>query len=97
LKERRQYERKDLSMEVVVILPDGESMTLRTGNTSDGGALIMGDGRALPDVGTEIGITVRNPIAGKKAPVHKARVVRKTDEGIGIELLIPGSVSPPKE
>lgn len=84
-------------MEVVVILPDGESMVLRTGNTSDGGALIAGDGRPLPDVGTEIGITVRNPIAGKKAPIHKARVVRKTDEGISIELLIPSSISPPKE
>ena len=84
-------------MEVVVIPAEGEPMILRTGNTSDGGALIIGDGKALPDVGTEIGITVRNPIAGKKAPIHKARVIRKTEDGIGIELLIPSSVTPPKE
>ena len=84
-------------MEVVVIPPDGEPMILRTGNTSDGGALIMGDAKTLPDVGTEIGITVRNPIAGKQAPIHKARVIRKTDEGIGIELLIPSPITPPEE
>ncbi|GMR17793.1 MAG: hypothetical protein BMS9Abin33_0187 [Gammaproteobacteria bacterium] len=97
MKERRQYERKNLSMEVVIILPSGESMILRTGNTSDGGALIVGDEKALPDIGTEIGITVRNPIAGKKAPIHKARVIRKTNEGIGIKLLISGAITPPKE
>lgn len=95
--ERRKHVRTNISMEVVVILPDGEQLFLRTADTSDGGALLLSDGKSMPEVGTEIGITVRNAIAGKKAPIHKARVVRETADGIGIQLIIPGSMKPPPD
>ncbi|MDH5648859.1 MAG: PilZ domain-containing protein [Gammaproteobacteria bacterium] len=95
-RERRKYPRSDVSMEVVIILPDETNLIVHTGNTSDGGALLLGDENELPEVGTEIGITVRSPIAGRKAPVHPARVVRKTRDGIGIQLLIPGTLNQTK-
>jgi len=57
-----------------------------TQNVSDGGTALTCDASPLPPVGDTINVRVVNP-GGGQVPTLEARVVRHTDDGLGLEFL----------
>ena len=85
--ESRRFERQDISIEVVVRMKGCAPMTITTGNISVGGVFLQSDGRDMPKLGEEIGVTLPEFI-GSHNPVSMRAVVRHSSaEGVSIEFL----------
>jgi len=82
-KERRRHERKEVERKAVVTL-DGHETTVLTGDLSTGGAFLKRGSEPLPREGAEIYVDIQTDIPGEDAMVARARVVRVTEDGIGI-------------
>ncbi|KPK12379.1 MAG: hypothetical protein AMJ68_02535 [Acidithiobacillales bacterium SG8_45] len=82
-KERRQYERKEVERKAIVSL-DGHETTVLTGDISQGGAFLKRGSEPLPSEGAEIYVDIQTDVPGEEPMVARARVVRVTEEGIGI-------------
>ncbi|MDH5649238.1 MAG: PilZ domain-containing protein [Gammaproteobacteria bacterium] len=89
MKEKRRYFRKGVSIEVVVRFPGGSPITLQTGDISEGGVFLLARGHQMPKVGTDFEMSLPELIGGDRPLTVSARVVRKTEEGIGVEFLLP--------
>ena len=87
--ELRKHPRRELSIEVLFTVPGDEPMTLTTGNASDGGIFLYSGGRQMPEIGTEVYITLSEFIASDIPLVMRACIVHKSDAGVGIEFLGP--------
>lgn len=85
----RKHPRRELSIEVLFTVPGDEPLTLKTGNASDGGIFLLSEGRQLPEIGTEVYITLSEFIANDIPLVMRARIAHKDKTGIGIEFLGP--------
>lgn len=85
--EQRKHERKEVSIEVIIVMKGRTPMTLKTGNLSEGGVFILSGGRDMPKVGEELSITLPE-FMGENQPVAMRAVVRhRNNDGIGIEFL----------
>jgi hypothetical protein len=82
-KERRQYERKEVERKAIVSL-DGHETTVMTGDISQGGAFLKRGSEPLPSEGADIYVEIQTDIPGEDPMIARARVVRVTEEGIGI-------------
>lgn len=83
---KREHIRTKLRAEVKLSHPDVGDLDLHTGDISDGGAFIVGEGGALPSVGEVVLVQVQG-VGGGDAPKVKMRVVRTDTDGIGLEFV----------
>lgn len=68
---------------------DGRSATFCTRNMSTTGLFLEKGEHELPEMGSIIQIKVAAELGMQDAPLVKAEVTRKTEEGIGIMFLTP--------
>lgn len=78
-----------ICLKVEVTYDDGRSATFCTKNMSNTGLFLEKGDNELPEVGTIIHVKVSAELGMQDAPLVKAEVTRKIDEGIGIMFLIP--------
>jgi hypothetical protein len=74
-------------MDVEVQIEGAEVMVLETIDISNGGAFIKAEPHQCPAIGTELSLTVKGQLAGEAPPTVRARVVRISAGGIGVEFL----------
>jgi hypothetical protein len=87
---QRQYPRHEISIDVIVVFPDSEPITMKTGNVSEGGIFLLADGKTrLPTVGTEFVATLSEFLNSTDPMALRARVAHRNDQGIGVEFLGP--------
>lgn len=91
--DKRQHSRLPVELTVEVSCPGRDAMVLRTRDISDSGVFLQKGEAELPAVGTELRLKVTVSLSGDDPPVVKARVVRATDDGIGISF--EGGDDPP--
>jgi len=84
---RRTDNRLDICLKVEATFEDGSQGTFCTKNMSTTGLFLEKGENDLPEVGSIIHIKVAAELGMTDAPLVKARVTRKTDEGIGIMFL----------
>jgi hypothetical protein len=86
--EQRRHLRIGLVVEIELTLPDGNVVTVRTKNISDGGLFLVLDDITLPPVGTEVQVRLKNQLGdGEEPPINRARVVRHDPDGIGLAFI----------
>lgn len=67
--------------------PSIGEVIVHTGDISDGGVFIYGEGMQLPPLGSQVKVQVQDlPV---DAPELDARVVRMGAEGVGLEFILP--------
>jgi hypothetical protein len=87
--EARRNNRVDASMNVIVAIPNEPLMTLKTGNMTEDGVFLISRNRNLPDVGTEVILTLEEFLQSTEPTAIVGRVIHKNDHGMGVELLGP--------
>ncbi|MDH5784039.1 MAG: PilZ domain-containing protein [Chromatiales bacterium] len=85
--DKRSFARIPLPVDVEVRVDGTELMVLETLDISNGGAFIKASAEQCPPVGTEILLRVKGSLGGEEPPVVRARVVRITPDGIGVQFL----------
>ncbi|MFV1997821.1 MAG: hypothetical protein ACC641_07390 [Acidiferrobacterales bacterium] len=85
----RSLSRRETSLDVLVAVPDMPMMTLRTGNMTESGVYLLAGKRQLPEIGTEVILTLEEFLLSSEPAAMRARVVHKTSRGMGVELLGP--------
>jgi hypothetical protein len=85
-RERRRHERVEVSRTAVVSV-DGHETTVETRDLSNGGAFLKRGSAALPTEGTELYVDIHPDDPNEEPMIARARVVRVTEEGIGIVFL----------
>jgi len=89
MKEMRADTRVDASVNVLVAVPNQPPMTMKTGNMTGNGVFLISRNQQLPEVGTEIVLTLEEMLQGTEPMAMVGKVIHKNDEGMGIELLGP--------
>lgn len=79
----------DVSTSVIVAVPGETLMTLKTGRMTQNGVFLMSGNRKLPEVGTEVIVTMDEMLQSDVPSAVHGRVTHKNDEGMDIELLGP--------
>lgn len=79
----------DVSMDVIVAVPGETLMTLKTGRMTQNGVFLISRNRKLPEVGTEVILTLDELLQSAEPTAVVARVTHKNDDGMGVELLGP--------
>lgn len=87
MKDNRKYPRQEISIDVVVKVNDNELVTLKTADVSEGGIFLLAGDHSLPEVDSSIEVTLSEFMGSDKPYTAIARIVRKTEEGIGIEFV----------
>lgn len=87
-RDKRAFSRIPLPMDIEVRAEGAEVMVLVTVDISNGGAFIKAEAGQCPAIGTELQLKVRGQLAGEEPPTVRARVVRTTAEGMGVQFLI---------
>lgn len=85
--DKRSFARIPVPMDIEVRREGSEMMVLETIDISNGGAFIKATPEQCPDVGTELQLKVKGALGGEEPPTVRARVVRTTNEGMGVEFL----------
>lgn len=84
----RRHLRIGLVVEIELTLPGMEPMHVSTKNISDGGLFLVVEDIALPSLGTEVKVRLKNQLGdGEEPPVNRALVVRHDPDGIGLEFI----------
>lgn len=78
-----------ICLKVEVTYDDGRSAAFCTKNMSNTGLFLEKGDNELPEVGTIIHVKVSAELGMQDAPLVKAEVTRKVEEGIGIMFLTP--------
>lgn len=87
--DRRKTPRMAMTLPVRVRCSGRPEIEVTTGDLSQGGAFLNGAPADFPPIGTEVQVqAVKPPGDGDPAPVIRARIVRSTPGGVGIEFLI---------
>lgn len=89
MKEMRANTRVDASVNVLVAVPNQPPMTLKTGNMTGNGVFLISRNQKLPEVGTEVVLTLEEILQGTEPTAMVGKVIHKNDLGMGIELLGP--------
>ena len=87
--DQRNFARIPVPMDIEVRMDGADMVVLETIDISNGGAFIKAEPQQCPPVGTELSLRVRGSLSGEEPPTVQARVVRITDEGMGVEFLTP--------
>lgn len=86
--ELRRHLRIGLTVEIELTLPGQPPVCVRTRNISDGGLFLIFDDIALPAIGTEVKVRLKNQLGdGEEPPVNRAKIVRHEPDGIGLEFI----------
>ncbi len=85
----RMLTRQEISLDVLVAVPNKPLMTLRTGDMTEKGFYLLAGNRRLPEIGTEVVLTLEEFLQSPEPAAMRARVVHKNNEGMGVELLGP--------
>ena len=85
--DRREFQRKDEGVEVIVAIPDRPPMTLVTTNYSDSGIFLLYSGKNKPSEGCEITVTLTEFLGGDAPMAMTARITRVDERGFAIEFL----------
>ena len=85
--EQRNFARIPVPMDVEVRMGGDEMIVLETVDISNGGAFIKAEADQCPAVGTTLSLKVKGQLGGEEPPTVQARVVRITNEGMGVEFL----------
>jgi hypothetical protein len=88
-REARASERVDVSMDVIVAVPGETLMTMKTGNMTQNGVFLISRNQKLPDVGTEVILTLDELLQSTEPTALVGRVIHKNEQGMGVELLGP--------
>jgi len=83
--ERRTEERQAVSLPVEIIEPDLGKVKMITRDLSKGGAFIQLDGADCPPVGRVVSVRLPGMLWGEQLSTMAVRVVRVTEEGMGLE------------
>jgi len=86
-KEKRQHFRLAVPMTVEIAHRQLGSLQLETADLSDGGLFLKATPEQCPPLNDEITLQVVGTLDGKAPPLLSARVVRITDEGMGVQFL----------
>ncbi len=87
--EARLLSRRETSLDVLVAVPNKPMMTLQTGNMTEKGVYLLAGNRRLPEIGTEVVLTLEEFLLSSEPAAMRARVVHKNNVGMGVELLGP--------
>ena len=87
MQENRQFERYTLSVEVEMTYSGTGKMLLNTRDISTGGVFLHMQGMSVPPIGSELLLKLTGLVAGEEPSTARVKVVRVTDEGIGLEFL----------
>ncbi len=82
----RKYPRTRLRAEVKLSHPKVGEQHSHTRDISEGGAFIMNEGIALPEIGDVVEVQVQG-LPGEAAPVVPMRVIRIDKEGIALKFI----------
>ena len=92
MKNKRRYERHPESLQMFVEPDSGEARTYTTRDVSDGGLFLFALTTEQLPVGTTIIVSPARHVPGITPPAIKARVVRSSAQGMGIEFIDEGSI-----
>lgn len=81
----RRHVRTNLRTRIKLIHPDCGELIVHTGDLSDGGVYIHGDGQHLPGIGERVQVQVQD--LPMEAPLIEAKIVREDADGIGLEFI----------
>lgn len=87
--EARSSERMDVSMDVLVAVPGETLMTMKTGNMTQNGVFLISRNRDLPEIGTEVILTMDEMLQSTEPTAIVGRVIHKNGQGMGVKLLGP--------
>ena len=87
MQENRQFERFTLSVEVEMTYSGTGKMILNTRDISTGGVFLHIQGKSIPPIGSELLLKLTGMVAGEEPSTVRVKVVRVTDDGIGLEFL----------
>jgi hypothetical protein len=82
--EKRRSPRIDLEDHILLTHPDVGTLCLQTRDVSDGGVYLFSEHFPLPE-GTEVTLQSRDM---PDAPQVPARILRRDDQGIGLQFLV---------
>lgn len=85
---KRRHERYPLTVEVELVDPATGKSVVQTKDLSDGGLFLRLGAKPWPSIGAVVTVRVRETGDGAAPPLLRARVVRVTAEGIGLEFLL---------
>ena len=86
--DRRKHARMPTGVHVEVTWPGHNTFRARTRDLSHGGVFLEKDTEELPPLGAEIYVLAEGePLDGGKRHKVKAKVVRVTEEGVGIQFI----------
>ena len=85
--DQRNFARIPVPMDIEVRMDGAEMVLLVTVDISNGGAFIKAEPQQCPAIGTELSLRVKGQLGGEEPPTVQARVVRITNEGMGVEFL----------
>jgi hypothetical protein len=86
--DQREHPRMEMCFSVEVRYEGHAPQVLCTRDLSHGGAFILKGTDPLPPVGAMVTVKAQKPEGdGADPPVIKARVVRKDDDGIGVQFI----------
>lgn len=81
----RRHERTKMRARIKLMHPSTGDLSVFTKDLSDGGLFIFSEDHALPNTGEVIQLQVQDvPV---EAPILNAKVVRRTEKGIGVMFL----------
>lgn len=86
---RRTDNRLDVCLKVEVTYADGSTTAFCTKNMSTTGLFLEKGDNDLPEIGSIVHIKVSAELGIEDAPLVRAEVVRRTEEGVGIMFLSP--------
>ena len=85
--DQRNFARIPVPMDIEVQVDGAEVVVLETSDISNGGAFIKAEPQQCPAIGTELSLRVKGQLGGEAPPTVQAKVVRVTDEGMGVEFI----------
>lgn len=85
--DRREFQRKDEGVEVIVAIPGRPPMTLVTTNYSESGIFLLYSGKNKPQEGSLITATLAEFLSGDAPMAMTARIIRVEERGFAIEFL----------
>lgn len=84
----RKHHRIGVIVDIDLIIPNQETITVKTRNISDGGLYLIIDDIDLPEIDSIVKVRLKNQMGdGEQPPINEARVVRHETDGVGLMFL----------
>ncbi len=92
-KNQRRHPRIKIELEVELLLPEQDTLILKSGNMSQEGLFLCATPECVPAVGSEVYVRLKNALGDGEPPLVRARVVRVEEGGIGLHFEEDGEPS----